>query len=373
MKRPDDNLMNTEKLQRASRSWAATIVLGATLVATASCTDAQRNRDTLQTQYSSDSGFQNPPGSPERTHGFLDMVGFFIEMIFDQSTPEIPAGHILPKDEVQMAALNAPNPSVTWLGHAAFIVRTGGKVILTDPFLGSNAGPAGFGPKRHVPPAMTVDELPPLDIILISHNHYDHLDVPTLEAIKDKDRIEVVVPLGLGELFREMGYRNIHELDWWQDQEFDRVRVQLQPAVHFSGRGIFDRNDTLWGSFGVYSDDARIWFSGDTGYGPVLKEIGVKAGPFDLALVAIGAFKPRKIMKAVHVSPEEAIQVLKDVGAKKGIGMHWGTIKMTLEKPFSAAGRFKAAALDQSYGQENALILAIGETYVLDERTALVK
>lgn len=344
--------------------------MGVLMLGTAACMETHKQQGTLPSHHLADGGFQNPPGSPERTHNVLDMVGLFAEMIFDGSRAEPPPGHVLAKSEVKKTTSRAGNPSVTWLGHAAFIVRTGGMVILTDPFLGENAGPGTLGPRRHVPPAMTVDELPDVDIIVISHNHYDHLDVATLDAMKGKERIQVVVPLGVGELLRGLGYRNVHELDWWQHRDFDRVRVQMLPAVHFSGRGIFDRNDTLWGSFGVYSQDARIWFSGDTGYAPIFKDIGAKAGPFDLALVAIGAYEPRNIMKAVHVSPEEAIQVLMDVGAKKGIGMHWGTIKMTPEHPFDAGRRFKAAARKQEYGSRNALILAVGETYTLEEPSA---
>ena len=324
----------------------------------------------MSAQHNSDGTFKNLPGSPKRDASVFEMAAFFGKMIFDVSELRNPPGHILPRHEVRLAALGSPNPSVTWLGHAAVLIRTGGKVILTDPFLGDVAGPAGIGARRHAPPAMTVDDLPDIDILLISHNHYDHLDYPTLDALGGKERIQVVVPLGVGEIFREMGYRNIHELDWWQQQTFDRVKIDLLPAVHFSGRVVFDRNKSLWGSFGIYSDDVRIWFSGDTGYGPVFKDIGDSAGPFDIALVAIGAFEPRKIMKPVHVSPEEAVMILRDIRAERGIGMHWGTIKLTLEDPFATAERFKTAAHEQGYGVDNAIILKIGETRALPEKLA---
>ncbi len=346
--------------------------LAAALALIAACAQEVAQRGDLPLHHNPDGGFRNLPGSPKREAGFFDMMGFFSKMIFNSEEVVNPPGHILPKQEVQTAALTAPNPSVTWLGHAAFLVRSGGKVVLTDPFLGPNAGPYIFGPKRHAAPAMTVEELPDIDVILISHNHYDHLDYNTLNNLKNKATVEAVVPLGVGAIFREMGYKRVHELDWWQERTFDRLRVQLLPAVHFSGRGLFDRNDTLWGSFGIYGDGTKIYFSGDTAHGPVFKEIGQKAGPFDLALVAIGAFKPRLIMKAVHANPDEAVQILQDVRARQGIGMHWGTIRLTLEPPWDTPDLFRASAKRRGYGKENAIVLKIGETFALPEQTASV-
>ncbi len=349
------------------KSWLAVagVALGLPL-ANACAMDRVADRD-LPLHHNADGTYNNPPGSPKQTAGFFDMVDLFAKMIFDFSDVRNPPGHVLPADEAKVAALAAPNPSATWLGHAAFIIRTGGKTVLTDPFLGQVAGPAGLGPRRHADAPMTAAELPPVDVLLISHNHYDHLDTETLEAIEGKDRIQAVVPLGVGAILRELGYRNVHELDWWQERRFDGLLVRMLPAIHFSGRGLFDKNKSLWGSFGLYADDARIWFSGDTGYGPVFRQIGAKEGPFDLALVAIGAFDPPVVMKPVHVSPEEAVTLLQDMRVAKGIGMHWGTIKLSLEDPFATADRFKAAARDQGYGEDNAIILSIGETYALPE------
>ena len=319
--------------------------------------------------HGSDGRFHNPPGSPPRKAGFGDMLRFFARMWREGSAVENPPGHALEPDAVQVAVRRAPNPSVTWLGHAAFLVRTAGKVVLTDPFLGENAGPGRYGPRRHVPPAVPAGELPAVDVLLLSHNHYDHLDRPTLKILASNERTEVVVPLGLAATMRGLGFANVHELDWWQDRSFDGLRVQLLPAVHFSGRGLFDRNRTLWGSFGLFADDARLWFSGDTASGAVFREIGERAGPFDLGMVGIGAYEPQLIMKSSHATPEEAVGILRDVRASRGIGMHWGTIKLTTEDPFEAPVRFKAAAREQGYGEENALILKIGETLPLAEKS----
>lgn len=311
----------------------------------------------------SDGSFQNPPGSPTRSAGFDDMVKFLGKQLFATKKPEIPEDHVLDKSEFSQQLASASNPSVTWLGHAAFVVRTGGKVILTDPYLDKAAGPMGIGPKRFVDSPMKADELPRADVMLISHNHYDHLDAKTIEAYPHKDHTQVIVPLGLGEFFSKRGFTKVLEQDWWDKWSQDGLRITTLPAVHFSGRGVGDRNKTLWASFSMETDDGKIWFSGDTAHGDIFKHIGQRTGPYDLALVAIGAYEPRKIMRAVHVTPEEAIEISKAVRAKKAIGMHWGTIMLTPEDPFEAPVRFRRAADAKGYGAENALILKIGETF----------
>lgn len=318
-----------------------------------------------------DGTFCNPPGSPPREAGAAEVFRFLRGRVFDKDRIETPSGHLLEAEAVRRGLLSAPNPSVTWLGHAAFLIRLGGKVALTDPFLGDTAGPAGFGPRRHVPPALAVDALPPIDLLLISHDHYDHLDLPTLKALAGKADIDVVVPLGLGERLRRLGYAKVQELDWWQAWHADGLAIRLLPAVHSSGRGLFDRNRTLWGSFGLEAEDARLSFSGDTAYGAVFREIGARAGPFDLAMVGIGAYEPRRIMKPVHAAPEEAVKILRDIRARRGIGMHWGTIRLSAEPDFEAPGRFTAAARAQGYGEENAVILKIGETLAVGARAAV--
>jgi L-ascorbate metabolism protein UlaG (beta-lactamase superfamily) len=307
-------------------------------------------------------GFRNPPGSPERTSSSWDMTKFIFTMIFGMSDPEVPADHVLSKSE-QIAQLDsATTSSVTWLGHAAFIIRSGDVTVITDPFLGNTAGPFGIGPRRFVPASMTAEQLPRADVMLISHNHYDHLDASTIDAYPHKAETLVIVPLGLGKFFTSRGYANVLEQDWWQVWRSDKLTIQTLPAVHFSGRGIGDRNDTLWASFSIATVDNKIWFSGDTARGDIFKEVGERAGPFDYALVAIGAYDPRKIMQAVHVNPEEAIELVRAVGAKKAIGMHWGTIMLTLEDPFEVPRRFRQAAIDQRFGAENASVMRVGET-----------
>jgi L-ascorbate metabolism protein UlaG (beta-lactamase superfamily) len=306
--------------------------------------------------------FQNPPGSPKGGATFRDFARFLFQQTFKTKVPAVPDWHVLDDEEQAAQLASASNPSVTWLGHASFLIRTGGKVILTDPFLETTAGKMGLGPKRFVPAALAVEQLPKVDILLMSHNHYDHLDAKTIEAYPHKEETQVIVPLGLGSFFTRRGYQKVTEQDWWDEWMMPGLSIRTLPAVHFSGRGLFDRMKTLWASFAIETKDGKIWFSGDTAWGEVFSDVGERAGPFDYAIVGIGAYEPPSIMVEVHATPEEGVAIAKAVGAKKAIGMHWGAIMLTPEDPFEAPQRFRKAARDQGFGEDNALILRIGET-----------
>lgn len=309
-----------------------------------------------------DGGFRNPPGSPPREAGYGDFIPFFLTML-GHAHPPVPPEHVLnPEAVAQGRAAMASRDHATWLGHASFLLRFHGAHILTDPFLGDRAGPLGFGPKRYVPPALTPEQLPPLDLIIVSHNHYDHLDAGTVERLQNKERITAVVPLKLGAFFRSRGYTNVVELDWYDSVERNGVKITAVPAIHFSRRGLFDMNKTLWAGYVLEADGKKVYFSGDTTYGPVFKEVGQKLGPIDLALVAIGAYEPQKIMKPSHVTPEEAVSLGRDIGAKRLVGMHWGTIILTLEPPFEPPLRFRAAGQAAGYDAAAIELPKIGET-----------
>ncbi len=303
-------------------------------------------------------GFRNPPGSPPRRAGLPDFLKFLLWDVRRAKLPPIPPG-LTAETKPDLAAL-AEN-QIAWLGHACFAMRLGGKLVLTDPYLGEHAGPFGFGPKRFLPPAVTAHELPRLDLIVISHNHYDHIDTAALRTYRWRVETPVVCPLGVGALLRKQGYAQVIELDWWEDHAVSGLTVTALPAVHFSGRGPFDRDKTLWASMAIASNERKVWFGGDTGYGEVFREIGRRAGPFDVALVGIGAYEPRIIMEASHATPEEGVMIARDIGAKVAIGMHWGTIMLTPEDPFEAPVRFRKAALEQQYGEDNAWIMKVGE------------
>ena len=290
------------------------------------------------------------------------MWSFLWGQLIDTKVHTPPPQVMMTSAEAQRNLDGAGNPSITWLGHASFLIRLDGKTVLTDPYLGVNAGPIGFGPKRFAPPPIAVEDLPPIDVLVLSHNHYDHLDLATIEKLAPKDSMTVLLPLGLKSYFTDLGYGRVIEMDWWQSHKEGALEVQALPAVHFSSRGLFDRNRTLWVSFAIRAKGLSLWFSGDTAPGAVFEEIARRAGPFDLAMVGIGAYEPRAIMKSSHSTPEEAITIVRAVKARKAIGMHWGTVKLTPEDPFEAAPRFKAAAKASGYGEDNAWIMKIGET-----------
>lgn len=311
--------------------------------------------------------FRNPPGSPRRVTTFWDMVRFmWRHWRHRRPLVEVPPGHALPPEEVRRQLdQHQGRDSLTWLGHASFLIRIAGKTVLTDPYLGETAGPTGFGPKRYVPSALAVDALPPIDVLLVSHNHYDHLDRPTLQRLARKSEVEAVVPLKLGDFFRRLGYARVHELDWYEERRFDGLLIQALPAVHFSRRKPFDRNRTLWCGFAIEGGGHKLYFSGDTAHGEVFREIGAAARRFDLAIVGIGAYLPRRIMQASHTTPEEALTLARDIGAERVLGMHWGTVVLTDEDPFEPPERFRLAAEAAGLWPDRAWLMAIGETRAL--------
>jgi N-acyl-phosphatidylethanolamine-hydrolysing phospholipase D len=312
-------------------------------------------------------GFRNPPGSAPRSGDFGDWSSFFMRRFTRRERAVVPAGHVLPHDEVAAGLQRHRRAdSLTWLGHASFLIRLDDRTILTDPFLSEHASPLPpFGPERFAPPGLTPGQLPPIDVLLLSHNHYDHLDLPTIEALPAKGRIRVIVPLRLGRYFTGRGFTSVHELDWHDQVVVDGIAVTALPAIHFSKRTFFDRNDTLWGGYAVESRHRRLHFAGDTGYGPIFPELGRNGRPFDVALLPIGAYEPRLLMRAVHVNPEEAVRIARDLNARRVVAMHWGTIELTDEPPFEPPERFRAAARAAGYGDDQTWILRIGETRAL--------
>ncbi len=315
-------------------------------------------------------GYRNPKGSGAARGNVTDWIPFFVRRISDQISgnhPLPPAKYLMDKKEIRTGydAVKGKN-NLIWLGHASFLIELGGQNILTDPFLSDYAtGFPPLGPKRSVPAALSVDELPPIDVIIVSHNHYDHLDAPTIEALPNKEKIHVIVPLGMGEFFRDRGYIQVLELDWYQDTIAKNLKVTVVPAVHNSARSAFDKNETLWSGFVIEGAGKKLFFAGDTGYGEVFKKIGEKLGPIDYALIPIGAYEPRKIMQVVHVNPEEAVSIGRDIKATTLVAMHWGTIKMTDEPFDEPPKRFDAAAKQAGVAKENTWVLKIGESRLL--------
>jgi L-ascorbate metabolism protein UlaG (beta-lactamase superfamily) len=223
---------------------------------------------------------------------------------------------------------------VTFIGHATFLIQTPTETILTDPVFADRAGPFGrFGPRRVRRPGIAFDRLPPVSVILLSHNHYDHCDVHALRVLANRNDPTVITPLGNGRLLRSVGVRRVEELDWWDERRAvgAGVPITLTPAHHFSARTPFDRNRALWGGFLLTCGSRRIYFAGDTAYTNVFKDIYERYGPVDVAMLPIGAYEPRWFMQSVHMNPAEAVQAHVDLRAVASIAMHFGTFQLTPE------------------------------------------
>ena len=296
-----------------------------------------------------------------------EYVKFFAGRVRRRNEPRgIPEGHAVPQEEARDAwDRHGETERMLWLGHAAFLFRLGGRTILVDPFLGQVAGPGPFGPKRFAPPGLSVHHLPPIDTLLITHNHYDHLDAGTIARIPRKDRVEVIVPLGLGSFFSGAGFKRVVESDWYDEVSVADVTVTALPAIHWSKRGLADECRSLWSGYALSSESYRLYFSGDTGFGPVFDEIGSRLGGFDLGLAGIGAYEPRAVMRASHATPEEAVGILQAVRAERVMGMHWGSIVLSDEDPFEAPERFGRAAMENGIRDDAILRPRIAETVLL--------
>jgi N-acyl-phosphatidylethanolamine-hydrolysing phospholipase D len=251
------------------------------------------------------------------------------------------------------------------------LLQLRGLNVLTDPVFSQRAFPVQWlGPRRVMEPALPLDALPPLDVVLLSHTHYDHLDKLAVKRIAKAHPAAVwIVPLGVGAYIRGWGTRRIVELDWWQETVIESLRVMATPARHFSARRLGDRNRTLWCGFALDVRGTRAWFAGDTAYHPEFREVGARYGPFDFVMIPIGAYDPRWFMHVVHVDPEEAVQIYEDLIASQAgsppplmLGIHWGTFRLTDEPmdepPRRVAERWRAAGLDE----ERLWIACFGET-----------
>ena len=235
-------------------------------------------------------------------------------------------------DDLKQRINNGEN-FVTWIGHSTFFLHINGKKILTDPIFSDRCSPIQVvGPKRYTKPSIDINLLPRIDMVLISHNHYDHLDRNTIKYLKTDTSTTWFVPLGLAKWLRNEKVKRIIELDWYDEYSLQNVEVVCLPSQHWSKRNLFKSFDTLWASWCVNIENFKFWFAGDTGYNKIqFKDIGESFGPFDLAAIPIGAYEPRWFMKNFHINPKESILIHKDVKSLKSIGMHFGTFVLTTE------------------------------------------
>ena len=317
-----------------------------------------------------DGTFRNPEGSPKRDNNVK-----WSYKIFNAERKKIkinfPNDHVIPRNKVLKSLQeNKDEDYIAWIGHATFLIKLGNTTIITDPLFSKNTGPLIFGPKRYVDPAIKLEDVPKTDLILISHSHYDHLDASAIRNFPHKDA-KVLLPLKLSKYFKR--YKDVNELDWYDEIQVNKdVKVTLLSAVHWSKRNLWDTNKTLWGSFLIEYKGKKILFACDTGYGNIYKKLGEKYGPIDITLINIGAYNfypmmPVKDKSIYHTNPEEALQIGKDLNSKKVVGMHWGTVVLSLEPIMEPPKRFKDSAKDYGYSKDDAVIFKIGELKKLKE------
>ena len=236
-------------------------------------------------------------------------------------------------ENINLNSLKDREHYALWIGHSTFLINNGDLTILTDPIFSERASPLTFaGPKRLIKPVIKIKDLPKVDVITISHNHYDHLDVNSLRKIQKKfPNVKILVPKGDLKLLRNYNLNNGFEFLWWEAITLNNTKFIFTPAQHWSARGLRDRNKSLWGSWFIKTEEKNIFHAGDTGYSDDFIEIRNRLGPVDFAMIPIGAYDPQWFMSYSHVNPEEALNIAKDLDAKKSIGMHWGTFILTDE------------------------------------------
>ncbi|BBH53103.1 MBL fold metallo-hydrolase [Fluviispira sanaruensis] len=274
------------------------------------------------------SRFLNPSDRTE--HGLWDVVKMLTTSSFEDwpesvsNSPSPNMNHALKVNEI----------AITFINHATVLIQVQGYNILTDPIWSKRASPYSWiGPKRHREPGIAIESLPKIDYVLISHNHYDHMDIETLKKLNEIFAPHFVVPLGNKKFLLDNDILNVSELDWWETDKFNpNIQLSLAPAHHASARGLFDRNKTLWGSFLISINKQKIYFAGDTAYSSHFAAIRKRFGAPDIALLPIGAYEPRWFMKLVHMNPTEAVKAHLDLGAKQSIGIHFGTFQLTQER-----------------------------------------
>ncbi len=299
--------------------------------------------------------------------------------------PEKPTAVVTP--EMKFVSANngaAQEPAITWIGHATMLVQIGGLNVVTDPIFSDRASPVSFaGPKRYQAPGIALKDLPRIDLVLLSHNHYDHLDTASVKALNQQAGGPplFIVPLGVKKWFAAEGITNVQQMDWWDKTTVKtaagQVEVHFTPVQHWSARSLGDRRATLWGGFALFAPDFHLYFSGDTGYSKdfldtrerfASMQTDALGGGFDMALIAVGAYEPRWFMKEQHVNPEEAVQIHLDLKAKRSVGVHWGTFDLTDESLDQPPKDLAAARAAKNLAKEAFDVMAIGQTLKLPRR-----
>lgn len=258
---------------------------------------------------------------------------------------------------------NGSEATVTWIGHSTLLVQLDGINLLTDPHWGPRASPLSWaGPRRLTPPGLAFEDLPRIDVVLISHDHYDHLDLDTVKRLHQEHDPLFLVPLRLKQWFAGNGMSKVHELDWWQAYEDRGLRLVCVPAQHFAQRSLWDRDRRLWASWVVVAKTKRFYFGGDSGYFEGFRQAGERLGPFDLVALAIGAYMPEAMMRFTHTTPEEAVQAFEDLRGGTLLGIHWGTFDLAEEPLAEPPLRVMREVRRRGIDPARAWILKLGET-----------
>ena len=282
-----------------------------------------------------------------------------------ESTKPSPISFPLTKNNPTFLQKNKTQKTLTWIGHASFLLQIDGINILTDPHLTKRASPVIFaGPSRTTPPGLSIEDLPAIDIIVISHNHYDHLDYQTILQITRKQKNNqplILVPLKLKKLLQSFGAKNVKELEWWDNSNFKNLTIHSVPVQHWSNRS-FNTNKTLWCGWVFETKNFKCIFVGDTGYSKDFLTIQKKFGFMDLALIPIGAYAPRWFMKDHHCNVEEAIQIHKDLKSKQSIAMHWGTFQLTDEPMDEPPKLLKKLVVEKNLSSDEFIVMTHGES-----------
>ncbi|MDZ7606155.1 MAG: MBL fold metallo-hydrolase [Cyclobacteriaceae bacterium] len=263
-------------------------------------------------------------------------------------------------------ARNDDGIRITFVNHSTFLIQVDGVNILTDPIWSERTSPVSFaGPKRMRPPGIRFEDLPPIDAVILSHNHYDHLDVPTMKKLIKTHDPEIITPLGVGAFIKQMGSGRTRDMDWWEEATLpSNLPIVAVPAQHFSGRGTFDRDATLWCGYVIKSKSGNVYFAGDSGYGEFFKTIGERYGEMAISLIPIGAYLPQWFMSPIHISPEEAVQVHKDVRSRISLGMHFGTFPLADDGQEQPQSDLQKALNNAGLTQSEFIAPAEGKAYI---------
>lgn len=362
----DDKPASPAPTGKAARCRASRLRIALAFAAlTAGCTTANPYYDPNKPHHTPEGFRNNYPHNPPASYWKWQWERL------TQHLPKAPANNYqfpFVKPDTTWLAANRTTTTTTWIGHATVLVQTHGINVLTDPVLSERASPFTFmGPKRKSPPALGAGELPHIDVVVISHNHYDHLDRDTVLKLNAQrgGAPLFLVPLGIKPWMNRLGIDNVRELDWWDSTTVNGLDFTFVPVQHWSARGLHDRNKTLWGGWVVQAGGSQpfsFFFAGDTGYSKDFDDIYKRFGGFDLALIPIGAYQPRWFMKAQHVEPSESVKIHRDLHARKSIAIHWGSFELT-DEPLDEPPTLLAQELQKAkVPAEDFVVLKHGET-----------